>query len=67
MSLGNVRAGSIEVGGLFYYKRRFWIIVNAVAPGQRLIRAMATEDQDPQLISANTGVRRVNRIRVLRK
>jgi len=64
MSLERARLGSIEVGGLFYYDRRFWIIVNAVAPGHRLIRAMATHDQDPQVISATTSVQRVKRIRV---
>jgi hypothetical protein len=64
MSLERVRLGSIEVGGLFYHDRRFWIIVNAVAPGRRLIRAMATDTQDPHVIGADTSVHRVKKIRV---
>ena len=66
-SLDLLRAGSVDPGGLFYYKRRLWMMVNPVQGGQRLIRAVATQDQDPHVICRETLVRRVNRIRVLRK
>ena len=66
-SLDLLRVGSVEPGGLFYYKRRLWMVVNPVQGERRLIRAVATQDQDPHVILSATLVRRVNRFRVLRK